>query len=420
MTDHFVVYRRRKHEFYREVLDKFLQTIELAIKYKLVKEEWFSSDCEMPFGCNYESVQCYALKLEMIYPKDGGGLLQAVNEQCTGHEFDYTKSVVESAVKEYKSPYGRFAWLNAPYRFKGDKQGKHLLPSEHFEKEYSKLLKEQQHRLNEEEINRQETRLAKLKQRIFPVRKVEQLVDTVLLRKRAYVFPEYDREVLIISKLIYTWEEKERRGQESKESVDVFAHHVTSFNEWLETKNGDYEMNRVVDERMNLHSEQYNTAQEDLKEATKHLKRAKKLWEIYKTDTVEGEEEDEQLVELKQAQEQVQRLVERVKQVKVLKGKRSKWWYDSSMSLAREHLTVLVEEKMLEIRRKDALRRNLRRPWDGVLGRDFQMWKVSWHRKYFGTHQLELLSCESPSDLVKQLRVSYPSIMEAVIQSSDD
>ena len=435
------MYARRKQEHFSEVLNRMLEGIELAVKEKLVSPRFFSKDCLMPFGRDFEEIPCYALRLgALLEPfeeygetaltlqntatalsvkrgernastlsfrslassasSDGSdtdseeekpetiedlGLLEAVQVKVPGYNFPYSIDVVRSALKEYRGPYGRSVWFPAPFRFEGESEETFMMPEEHFRRKYEKLVKEAMAKAKADASN--EKPLKAFRRMLSRSKKQMDLnsEQLLVLRKQSYSFPDMDRarEVVIISQLLYTQEEKSRRAREEVETASIVNQRLDDLRTWFSTTSGAKELSTVSENRIAMQRELLEVAHRESKDALTQRDITQKTYELHKDPSRANptEEDDERFAEYKKAEAALKEAVEEVETEKRYRRKRYGWCEENTRLLAELYLKQELEKQLLEITRRLAFQQRLRRPWDGEgFGTDFHVWKVEWQR----------------------------------------
>ena len=422
------------------MLTCLLKGIELAVKEKIVSDEVFSKECFLPFGRDLEEVPCYAFKLSALTDafhsykpfsmqkaniqgkargqsscsfrfsssyasSDFGfeeeeetkveaemdledlGILEAVQLNVPGYTFPYSMEVLEMALKEYNGPYGRSVWFPAHFRFEGEPDDCAMMPEEFFQDRYSQLVQEALEQAKK--VDMKPTRQVLLDRILLRQKKPVELAPEVLalLKKQSYSFPEVneDRKVVIIAQVLYTAEEKTRRAAEEQATATLVAQRIEEFQTWISSSFGVKELRAVVESRIAKQRESLEVAQREHKEALKEYEITKKGYELHKDPNREQStpEDDDRFAEFKQAQQALKEAAEELDSEKKYRRKRYAWCEQNTLRLAELFLKKELETALLEIARRIAFSKRVRRPWDGEgFGRDFEVWKVEWQRTH--------------------------------------
>ncbi|GBG27971.1 Leucine-rich repeat-containing protein 40 [Hondaea fermentalgiana] len=455
------LFELRRNAKLRIVLDDLLKLVEIGKEYGLISPVDFTSELRIGFGRGNETVRTYAVRLSALYREiaedyedsdaeneaaddddevnslsslesygnenkstDGEdsddddddnlseaerapNLIEAVGLLRREHQFvfEHSRELVDLALTTYRGPYGQIAWMRAPVSFDSD-GGRLEFP------EYIEIVGSDE--------------------------KTSALPST----------KEVHADVVVFSQLFYTLEEAARREREETEIAKVVKCATRTFEAWCELPEGRERLSSVAVDRIGRVAEvlenlknDYEDARMALDVAREHLQEINRRVDMFENGEpeylhhIKSRRKGDKLIREAEAEveectgplERLEKLLNRAKGRKKLRLKQV-------IIATREEVMVIVDEraKVLQTHsyRMRALTEDLRRPWDGDNGQDFEIWKLARKRAMADQgieNVADFLSDEDteelpPNDLVQVMGdgFAYDAYIDMLDQLGDD
>uniref|UniRef100_A0A7S3PD76 Uncharacterized protein n=1 Tax=Aplanochytrium stocchinoi TaxID=215587 RepID=A0A7S3PD76_9STRA len=330
-------------------------------------------------------------------------VIQRVQE-WDGFKFTYTRENLELALRNYRGCYGRVSWVNAPFRFDGETDKTLLLPHEFEDKLVNDAIKDAEKNMKQQKSGVIQKTI-KIFQNKFPEAKRQAALHrerlTSKLREKLRIYPEIKdgRCVAIITQLLYTEEESLQRLIEEDELQKRIKAEKKELKKWFKSHVGAKRLKetaarRILNavENLDLVNEDYEKCKKSREAEEEKFKTAEKRKRAYEA----GEAyEIHRILSLRQCQEMIETTTKTLSQTRNLfdeitaererlittKKKSKRWWIRDTERVLLNRISEKTTETFLEVVRTHAMELKERRPWDGVHGQDFILWKLQRQRE---------------------------------------
>ncbi|CAK8994555.1 Leucine-rich repeat protein lrrA [Durusdinium trenchii] len=336
-------------------------------------------------------------------------IVQAARTLKPSHRFDFphSRELVELALRCFEGPYGQVAWVNAPFRFEGEQDLEGIPPTIEYEDRPTSAASTMRDRMStiSGALTRSSSvvgsgkndggRLHNIKHRIAKLWRPptpEQPAPTT----RMYTFPPSrdDRNVVILAQLLFTTEEAARRNHEEDVRGRVLVCLEEAAQDWLEGPAGKERIRQVSVDRLGKAADNFKVISTVLGEKQGSLREAHvamedveariKAFSIgrdFKMHRIKHQRHADKLrAEAKAHLEEVTQECKALGAATQQAKERTKLKIKAMQADTRQSLCDLLqrrgEELCTEVFRLCAAKAEQRRPWDGVHGADFELWKL--------------------------------------------